>query len=1003
MAGVILLGTGVVYALVGIKTKWLHTFFSTAFLTSLGTTVLILYVMTPPVSNAIQGAYVAAVVCTGLILGVLAVVFKEVTECLGCLLGGFCLSMWLLALQPGGLVPHTGGKVALIAVFTVGGTCLYFTKWTRAYGLICSISFTGATVAVLGIDCFSRAGLREFWAYIWALNDHLFPLGAVTYPLTRGIRVELAVTILIFLAGIVSQLKLWRIVKEQRDRKDAELAEGERSLRVEEENVGRQVEEANGRERREWERVHGNGNARDSASQLGLSDDSGIGDMGSEKPGSNGAEDATTTQAGAEAKMVKASSDLPAGRAATPFSLTGGATTDGPAVGNGTPEEGRVVTVRVADDDAPYGPRFPVSVPEGDGNDAGSKDQTSPSVSSQTSPPMPPALTVVPLPFRVPGPASNGDSSSVATFADEDDEYGKTPLMSPSIREDSPVLVDSENSDRGFASRQRPEGEELVEVQKAASTVETDPSLRDENDSVVANLDDLDSVEEESVGDGEASLGVAEGPAVLEPSGVPSMDGDANVRQGDGDSSTYTDEPIAAKPVVSGDDVSVPASTTPPDEGLSEKSPAPEEAADRDESTTAAAPAPASLTKGNLPPPLSRIAKSYRTNEWAKHLGIAEAPVPEPEPLARPNQSDPLKSPAPSEEAVPVNVWELQQTPNNAVPPPAAPRSISPKSTHALHQEASRDSLGLPMAAITTPSPDSEHTWNRPGHRNSTSKPARNDTQPIAEERNRSPPQPFRRLAAPINPIPPPPRARSSTPFLPTRDLTPTPPPNLYTPPPQHTLIGMRETLLRNKASYGQFLPQPGDLIPMIMPEGSRDHRTSWPVTSDDEDDMPLSQRRAMMMRRSSNNKLAPPTRTWSPAPATAETSTFNSHQPQRHSTAPSQAVRQAQLANFRNSVAMDLRAVNRSATPPVQGPGLVAMAVNSGRQGVGMVYGAGDEVGMRTRSSLMILRAENEAGQEREREREREFAVEERMRSGVMMEAHRDALRKMQRGVGGL
>lgn len=999
MAGVVLLGTGVVYALVGIKTKWLHTFFSTAFLTSLGTTVLILYVMTPPVSNAMQGAYVAAVVCTGLILGVLAVVFKEVTECLGCLLGGFSLSMWLLALQPGGLVPNTGGKVALIAVFTVGGTCLYFTKWTRAYGLICSISFTGATVAVLGIDCFSRAGLREFWAYIWALNDHLFPLGAVTYPLTRGIRVELAVTILIFLAGIVSQLKLWRIVKERRDRKDAELAEGERSLRVEEENVGRQVEEVNGRERREWERVHGNGNVRDSASQLGLSDDSGIGDMGSEKRKSNGAEDAPTTLPDAETEMVKTSSDLPDGRTST---------SDGPAIDDGTPEEGRVVTVRVAaDDDAPYGPQSPVPVPEGDGNDAGKNGQTSPSVSSQTPPPMPPALTVVPLPFRVPGPASNDSSSSVATFADEDDEYGKTPLMSPSIREDSPILVASENSDRSFGSLPRPGREEMEEVRKAASTVETDPSLHEENDSVVANLDELDSTDGESVGDGEASMEVAEGPVVVEPSGMMNTDGNATVQEGD--ASPHTEEPSTAKPAVSGADQESrdPAGSVPRDEGVSEDSPAPEDLADRDESTTTTAPIPANLTKGNLPPPLSRIAKSYRTNEWAKHLSIAEAPVPEPEPLSRPNQSDPLKSPAPSEEPVPVNVWELQQTPNTAVPPPAAPRSISPKSTHALHQEASRDSLGLPMAAVTTASPDSEQTWNRPGHRNSTPRTARDHTpavssHPIPEDRAKSPPQPFRRLAAPINPDPPQ-RARSSTPFPPARELTPTPPPNLYTPPPQHTLIGMRETLLRNKASYGQFLPQPGDIIPMIMPESSRDNnRTSWPVTSDDEDDMPLSQRRAMMIRRSSNNKLAP-TRTWSPAPATAETSTFNSHQPQRHSTAPSQAVRQAQLANFRNSVAMDLRAVNRSATPPVQGPGLVTMAVNSGRQGVGMVYGAGDEIGVRTRSSLMILRAEIEAGQEREREREREFAVEERMRSGAMMEAHRDALRKMQRGVGGL
>lgn len=993
MAGVILLGTGVVYALVGIKTKWLHTFFSTAFLTSLGTTVLILYVMTPPVSNAIQGAYVAAVVCTGLILGVLAVVFKEVTECLGCLLGGFSLSMWLLALQPGGLVPNTGGKVALIAIFTVGGTCLYFTKWTRAYGLICSISFTGATVAVLGIDCFSRAGLREFWAYIWALNDHLFPLGAVNYPLTRGIRVELAVTILIFLAGIVSQLKLWRIVKERRDRKDAEIAEGERSLRAEEENVGRQVEEINGRERREWERVHGNGNGSDSASQLNLSDDSGIGDMGSEKRGSNGAGDTATTQPDAETEMIETSPNLPDGRAAT---------FDGPTIDDGTPEEGRVVTVRVAAaDDAPYGPQSPVPVPEGDVNDAGKNEQTSSSVSSQTPPPMPPALTVVPLPFRVPGPASNDDSSSVATFADEDDEYGKTPLMSPSIREDSPVLAASENSDRSFGRLPRPGREEMEEVRKAASTVETDPSLHEENDSVVANLDDLDSTDGESVGDGESSVEVAEGPVVLEPSGTMNTDGNATVQVGD--SSPHMEEPNTAKPAVSGADQEScdPAGSAPRDEGVSEESPAPEDLADRDESTTTTAPIPANLTKGNLPPPLSRIAKSYRTNEWAKHLSIAEAPVPEPEPLTRPNQSDSLKSPAPSEEPVRVNVWELQQTPNNAVPPPAAPRSITAKAVQALHQEPSRDSLGLPMAATTRPSPDPERSWTRPGHLSSAPKTARYETpaissHPIPEERAKSPPQPFRRLAAPINPDPPP-RARSSTTFPPARELTPTPPPNLYTPPPQHTFIGMRETLLRNKASYGQFLPQLGDVIPMMRPESP-----SWPVTSDDEDDMPLSQRRAMMIRRSSNNKLAP-SRTWSPAPATAETSTFNSHQPQRHSTAPSQAVRQAQLANFRNSVAMDLRAVNRSATPPVQGPGLVTMAVNSGRQGVGMVYGAGDEVGMRTRSSLMILRAENEAGLEREREREREFAVEESMRSGAMMEAHRNALRKMQRGVGGL
>lgn len=72
----------------------LQIFLSTFFLSGLGITVLIIYVMNPPVSDAVQGAYVTAVAITGIITGCLAVVFPEVTEALGCLLGGFCISMW---------------------------------------------------------------------------------------------------------------------------------------------------------------------------------------------------------------------------------------------------------------------------------------------------------------------------------------------------------------------------------------------------------------------------------------------------------------------------------------------------------------------------------------------------------------------------------------------------------------------------------------------------------------------------------------------------------------------------------------------------------------------------------------------------------------------------------------------------------------------------------------------------------------------------------------------
>src|SRR5690606_19935363 len=157
-----------------------------------------------------------------------------------------------LTLHPGGLVPSASGKVLFIAAFTLSAFGLYFSRWTRTYGLIGCISLSGSTAVVLGIDCFTRAGLKEFWAYIWALNDKLFPDGAVTYPLPRGIRVELAVTIILSVAGIVSQLKLWRVIQNRRNKKSKdESSDEELPLPDEEESIGRQVEEMTARERRQ--------------------------------------------------------------------------------------------------------------------------------------------------------------------------------------------------------------------------------------------------------------------------------------------------------------------------------------------------------------------------------------------------------------------------------------------------------------------------------------------------------------------------------------------------------------------------------------------------------------------------------------------------------------------------------------------------------------------------------------------------------------------------------
>lgn len=171
VAGAILMLTGLSYTLIGIKTKWLHIFLSTAYLTSLAVTVLIVYVMHSPVSNAIQGAYFVAAFVTGVIFGGGSILFADVTEGLGCLLGGYSLAMWFLVLKPDGLIKSKAGKAIFIACFTLGAFGFYMSHWTRAYGLIGATSFAGATVIVLGIDCFSRAGLKEFWLYIWGKSQ----------------------------------------------------------------------------------------------------------------------------------------------------------------------------------------------------------------------------------------------------------------------------------------------------------------------------------------------------------------------------------------------------------------------------------------------------------------------------------------------------------------------------------------------------------------------------------------------------------------------------------------------------------------------------------------------------------------------------------------------------------------------------------------------------------------------------------------------------------------
>jgi hypothetical protein len=1025
-----------------------QTFFSAAFLAALGTTVLILYLMTVPVTLAVQGAYVVAAVCTGAALGGVAVLFSDVSECLGCLLGGFCLSMWLLTLHPGGLVPSASGKVLFIAAFTLSAFGLYFSRWTRTYGLIGCISLSGSTAVVMGVDCFTRAGLKEFWAYIWALNDKLFPDGAVTYPLTRGIRVELAVTIILSVFGIISQLKLWRVIQNRRNKKSKdESSDEELPLPDEEEGIGRQVEEMAARERRQWERVYGDGGSAHGGS------DSAVGDMDSEKLGTDGNRTPATS-----ATKDQGPVELEAGE--VPNELSEKAR-EGQKIPQKDDGDGRM-TVRVAQDDTEEGAREGHS-PEKDGDVEENSLAPAGRRRAQTGLELP----IVPLPFKIPAARGEKDGASVAGSEEDDgssvvavaDEGGDT--QAPDAERPAGLPRDPTNLRRSVSQRSigGVAGGKGVVGWRYGALVEPKKTM-DDSDSIIAILDDkstgvdaytdADTAEWSPRGGGESVRGGVE--AEEQAAGTMQPDASADEVQTQENQATVLGDlrsPMAQSRSLATEKAAVEA------RGVADDNNAGEVAGDaplKSGATSHTGPGSATsfrtmvarLTELNLPPALPSIAMTYRTNEWAKHLSIAD--VPEPEVL---QLSEPIPDAA-DEEPAHLDIVNLQQTAANGAPPPAPPRTSSAMSNHAPLYTHSRSASGISLTAseltgiastTSTPdlsgyrsgsasTPDLSSGW-RPGHYRSTSKMSSTVlAEPIPEEDGE-----YRSITG----VQKSETAQTQPTSAATHGLSSMSTPNLLQSRPQ-TLIGMRGNLIRSRAS-GIFTSFNNDALHTGVDPSLSDADTirnhPHPVTHSstdlptDLDDLPLTQRRAMMRRSSLPVPIPTP-----PTP-TAESILFNSHQPARNSTLISDAARQAMLANFRNSVATDLRAstpiITHSPSPrrlssSTLGGGGGPYSANPSTSMLSLhstatVTAAADETttsnntnnsnnnakkadllrNMNLQRSILLGQRELEAHRKGElqlqRERyQREF--EERMRSGALMGAHREAMRRLQGGV---
>ncbi|KAL4933145.1 uncharacterized protein BDV17DRAFT_252996 [Aspergillus undulatus] len=941
VGGFILLATGSVLALIGVRNLWVHVFLSSAFLTSLGVTVLIIYVMNPPVRVAIQGAYLVAIFFTGITFGGLAIVFKELAEGLGCLLGGFCTSMWLLSTRSGGLLQATDAKAGFIGAISVGFYAVSFSHYTRPYGLIVATSIAGGTAFSLGIDCYSKAGLKEFWLYLWALNDDIFPLGTDTYPVTRYIKVELAVTVIVAVMGVISQLRLWKIVRERRAKEEEKRQEEQRQKDEAEAEVAKRLEAENEKERMEWEAKYGDHEASESSStipELAAGSQTGRTDDGTAKEkdetnekesisdsafsyrcsdcrarGDDASSDATGDTRSCSGTAHNGTDDANENRHADPDTedLDGGHAAPNPLRAAAVADDRRSDMTAVVGSEtvSVYSKRLSMLSREASLRSA--KSTAKPVTESQE------ALithdddgtsTTRGVAEDINDIVSDCDTISMGSHyqamvdestvvAEQQDHQKESELKGTqeetlqSTANDQPEKLVEEVSAEERTPRSEQCDSEQTAVAKLAShhgeTKKETPTApqngQKENQSAAPLMTDSDKQKE-----AKEHKDTAAGITLLQPSEKVNdrpYENEQPPNKPTQDNRDDEDENKGKSKEAQQPDTT--SATQRPDETPAKedskysKSSTPKEETRSSEKSQKHKKEPERLnaeTVERIPKHTSRIVQAYRMNEWAKHLADADAP--EPEPIH--SFEDERPKPAELEEAAaPVNVPDLLQTPLNAQPPPAVENRAS-----------------LTNDANDIYYPHDARTGSQKKKRRSKS-PKRLSGNSVGSAQN------FYQNLPPVQPQPQPQlgniATQSSVTLLPAAEQSPEEiekaKPRWKGPAP---LIAVREDMMRSRLSFVS-LPtdaharhsaagQSPDLTGMARPS------STFPIVEEDDDDIPLSQRRTMLHQQSppvaptnANAPAAPPPR-------------------RNNSGAPSRANSPAVLAAWRESVREDLK-----------------------------------------------------------------------------------------------
>ncbi|KAH9064112.1 hypothetical protein EDB87DRAFT_1373867 [Lactarius vividus] len=256
--GTVLILTGLPSAFLGHKNRWTSFFLIGFYTLSLICFALIvkfgiLHSVNPP-STTLRGMFVLSSFVAGIAGGGISIFFWKTTKYFIGAWGGFAFGLWIQCFRDGGLIRPLGVRWLMFIACSVIGFVLCTIPKIHYQVLLVATAIVGASVVMLGADCFSTAGLKEF--YVWNIGyRNLFPKYTdhnIQFPVSQAMQIELGLIGAVTLMGIAVQLRILHVLQ----RKLKEIAEEQRRREQQDDVKAAERFSKLELEKAEWEKEH---------------------------------------------------------------------------------------------------------------------------------------------------------------------------------------------------------------------------------------------------------------------------------------------------------------------------------------------------------------------------------------------------------------------------------------------------------------------------------------------------------------------------------------------------------------------------------------------------------------------------------------------------------------------------------------------------------------------------------------------------------------------------